>query len=119
MKKKTVLNLFLIIFTCSLLVGCNGKNVDGTNENAGKDIKIIATLFPQYDFAREIAGDKADITLLMSPGVESHSYEPSPSDIIDINSSDLFIYTGEYMEPWAQSIIEGMDNKNVKILDVS
>lgn len=67
----------------------------------------MATLFPQYDFARQIAGDKAEVTLLLPPGMESHSYEPTPSDIIKINESDLFIYTGKNMEIWSQKIIDG------------
>ncbi|OQB22777.1 MAG: High-affinity zinc uptake system binding-protein ZnuA precursor [Firmicutes bacterium ADurb.Bin182] len=79
---------------------------------------IIATLFPQYDFAREIAGDKAKVRLLMPPGAESHAYEPSPSDIIAINEADVFLYTGEFMETWAHRIIEGIDG-NVIVVDVS
>lgn len=119
MKKKIVLTLFLIISLSGLLMGCNGNNSASKDETMDNKIKVVATLFPQYDFTRQIAGDKAEVTLLMSPGVESHSYEPSPSDIIKINGSDLFIYTGKFMEPWAQSIIDGIENKNVKILDVS
>lgn len=119
MKKKIVLTLFLIISLSGLLMGCNGNNSTSKDETMDNKIKVVATLFPQYDFTRQIAGDKAEVTLLMSPGVESHSYEPSPSDIIKINGSDLFIYTGKFMEPWAQSIIDGIENKNVKILDVS
>lgn len=119
MKKKIVLTLFLIISLSGLLMGCNGNNSPSKDETMDNKIKVVATLFPQYDFTRQIAGDKAEVTLLMSPGVESHSYEPSPSDIIKINGSDLFIYTGKFMEPWAQSIIDGIENKNVKILDVS
>jgi len=50
----------------------------------------VTTLFPQYDFARQIAGDKAEITLLLPPGAESHSFEPTPADIINISNADLF-----------------------------
>ena len=65
---------------------------------------ILATLFPQYDFARRIAGDRATVRLLLPPGVESHSYEPTPSDMKAIAGADLFIYTGDYMEPWARRL---------------
>lgn len=118
MRRRLVLALILSMFLSSILIGCNG-NKDITNVEGEKKFKIVATLFPQYDFARQIAGDKAEVTLLMSPGVESHSFEPSPADIIKINESNLFIYTGKYMEPWAQSIIDGIENKNIRILDVS
>lgn len=81
-------------------------------------IEVVATLFPQYDFARQIAGERADVTLLLPPGVESHTYEPTPADIIRINQADIFLYTGAYMEPWAQKLIEGLDG-DVQVIDVS
>lgn len=65
----------------------------------------MATLFPQYDFAKEIAGKHAEVTLLLPPGVESHTYEPTPADIVKINAADMFIYTGKYMEQWAERIM--------------
>jgi len=82
---------------------------------------VVATLFPQYDFARQIAGDRAEVILLLPPGVESNSFEPRPSDIIKINESELFIYTGEYMEPWSQKIIDSMKDSGSRsmVLDVS
>jgi zinc transport system substrate-binding protein len=79
---------------------------------------VIATLFPQYDFARQIAGDRADVKLLLPPGVESHAFEPTPSDVIAINEADVFIYTGEYMEPWAHKIAESIEG-DVLVADVS
>ena len=83
-------------------------------DSGSEKIQIVATLFPQYDFARQIAGDKADVRLLLPPGVESHSYEPTPSDIIKINDSDLFIYTGKYMEAWSGKIIDSMKDSGVE-----
>lgn len=84
-----------------------------------KKLNIIATLFPHYDFTREIVGDRANITLLLPPGVESHSYEPTPADIIVINRADLFIYTGASMENWAGSILEGISNENIHVLGLA
>lgn len=96
---------------------------DVKNEDGGGKIKIIATLFPQYDFARQIAGDKADVTLLLPPGVESHGFDPKPGDIIAIYNSDLFIYTGSEMEPWSGNIIKGIDHLanpgNLTVVDCS
>ncbi len=81
-------------------------------------ISIIATLFPQYDFAKQIGGDRADVALLLTPGTETHTYEPTPQNIIQINNADMFIYTGKYMEPWSDKIISSVDG-NTKVLDVS
>ncbi len=104
----------LFVLTVQLL-GCQSSQ-GGINESR---LKIVTTLFPQYDFARQVAGDRADVTLLIPPGVESHAYEPTPADMRSINTSNLFIYTGENMEAWAQKLLSGIDNSKVKILDVS
>ena len=109
------ITFFIIIFVIILLsINTNGTNINGVNEK----IQIVATLFPQYDFVRQIGGDKVDVTLLLPPGTETHTYEPLPKDIIRINESDLFVYTGNYMEPWAESISESLD-ENFNIIDVS
>lgn len=99
----------LIIFT-----GCSQPE---KTTNNSKSLKIIATLFPQYDFAKNIAKDRADVELLLPPGTESHTYEPTPADIISISSADVFLYTGKFMEPWAEKIISSVDK--VKVTDVS
>jgi len=103
---KKILNVILVALLASALFGCtqnqNTPNVI-KDELINKKIKVVTTLFPQYDFARQIAGDKAEIVLLLPPGAESHSFEPTPSDIISINKADVFIYTGKYMEPWDAS----------------
>ncbi len=91
--------LLLILMTLLMLGGC------GQKETESDKLQIVTTLFPQYDFARQIAGDKADVALLLAPGIEAHSFDPSPADIIKIKESDLFIYTSKYMEPWADKLI--------------
>lgn len=108
--------LFMCICILPMLVSC-GKI--SRFENSSGKIRVVTTLFAQYDFTRRVAGDLADVTLLLAPGVESHTYEPSPADIIKIRNSDLFIYTGKYMESWAQGIISGLDSEKTAVLDVS
>lgn len=115
---------FLLLTVVLLLLGCSrdpGLDVPAVEGTKSDKIQIVATLFPQYDFARQIAGDKAEVTLLLPPGVESHSYEPTPSDIITINQSDLFLYTGRYMEAWSGKIIDGIKDSGARsyVLDVS
>lgn len=103
--KKTILSVLLITLalSCFCLSSCNKEeNDDGT-------LKIVATLFPQYDFARNIAGDKAKIELLLPPGADSHSFDPSMKDILKMSDADIFIYTGAEMELWSESFA-----KNVK-----
>lgn len=98
MKKLIIPFLF-----CFLLCGCNGLF-----QKKNERLTIVATLFPQYDFTRAICGDKADITLLLPPGMESHSYEPTPKDVAKISDADIFLYTGSQMEPWAEKLAENV-----------
>ena len=104
----------IIIFSaCIVIIKPNGEN----KQDDGK-VQIVATLFPQYDFARQIGGDKVNVSLLLTPGTETHTYEPTPQDLIRINDSDLFVYTGKYMEPWAERIVGSIDS-DTKIVDAS
>lgn len=89
-----------------------------SQKNDGR-ITAITTLFPLYDFARNVGGEKVNVSLLLPPGVEPHSFEPKPSDIARISQADVFIFTGEFMEPWAHDIIHGSSNKNIRIVDAS
>ena len=74
----------------------------------GAKLSIIATNFPAFDFARSIAGSTANVHLLLPPGSESHSYEPTPQDIIAIQNCDLFVYTGGESDSWIEDIISSM-----------
>ncbi len=105
--------LFIIFFAVFAIANLSReKQIDADK------LSVVTTLFPLYDFAKNIGGDKSQVALLLPPGVEAHGFEPKPSDIDKINKADIFVYTGKFMEPWAQDIIEGT-NKNVKIVDAS
>lgn len=112
--------LISVLLICSLLLSGCGKTNAAPEKTASDSNKltVIATLFPQYDFAREIAGDKADITLLLPPGMESHSFEPTPGDIIGIQNADIFLYTGDEMEPWVSGIVENIEESPI-VTDLS
>lgn len=114
-KKPSKLFLLLIsMLTILILTSCSNDDKNETDK-----LLIVTTLFPQYDFASQIVGEKAEVVLLLNPGTEAHDYDPTPSDMIKINNSDLFIYTGKYMEAWADNILKSIDNKELKILDIS
>jgi zinc transport system substrate-binding protein len=81
------------------------------HEHQKGKLQVVTTLFPLYDFAKRIAGEKAEVMLLLPPGVEPHNFEPRPEDIIRVNHADLFIYTNPRMEPWAASLLAGVDKK--------
>jgi zinc transport system substrate-binding protein len=97
-------------------VSCRRQEPQAPQE---KRLTIVTSLFPLYDFARAIGKENAAVTLLLPPGVESHSFEPRPGDILKINSADLFIYTGAAMEPWVADILRGIENKKLMVIDAS
>ena len=74
-------------------------------------MNIVCTVFPAYDFARQIAGERANVTLLVPPGSEAHSFEPTPQDIIRIENCDLLICNGGESEVWLEEILEGRENE--------
>lgn len=91
-----------LLCLCLMLCGCTVQPEKPHDETK---LQIVCTSFPAYDFAREIAGDRAELTLLIKPGSEVHSYEPTPKDMIRIQESDLFICNGGESEQWAKTLI--------------
>lgn len=92
----------ILLCLCLILCGCTAQPEKPHDETK---LQIVCTSFPAYDFAREIAGDRAELTLLIKPGSEVHSYEPTPKDMIRIQESDLFICNGGESEQWAETLI--------------
>jgi len=114
--KKLLCTITIFIYLLFSLTGCTGKAIIETDSNSEAKLNIIATTFPQYDFVKQIVGDKANVTLLLSPGLETHSFEPSPKDRIDIANCDVFIYTGG--EVWIEKILESTDTENIELISL-
>lgn len=115
MKKfSKLLTLLMILVMCaSCFYGCSG---DKKEENSSKKIKVVATIFPVYDFLREIGGDKIDLTMLMTPGAETHSYEPTPKDMKTVSNADFFAYVGGDSDEWVDKILDGNKNDKMKVV---
>jgi len=106
------LALFILL---SLFALCScGGNDDGDGK-----LSVVSTIFPSYDFAKQIGKDKANVKMLLPPGSESHSYEPSMKDIIAIRQCDLFIYVGGVSDSWVDAILDSFDKKprTLKLMD--
>lgn len=110
--------LCIVILLVSMLCGCtvSGSDRQTNNSNSDGKLKVVTTIFPQYDFVRQIAGDNVSLTMLLKPGEETHSYEPTPQDIIAIQNADLFIYVGGENDEWVEDILESPEMKHVKCL---
>ena len=108
---KRIASFFLALALAFSLTACT---VPVEKADDGK-IQIVATLFPYYDFARAIVGDRADVTLLLSPGREAHSFEPTPLDAVTISESDVFLYNGGEGEYWVDSML-GAAGENIAVI---
>lgn len=115
-----IIVIFLLIFVAFKKDNVSISNVESKKNinNTSNKIDVVATIFPNYDFAKQIGKDKLNVKLLLASGVESHTYEPTPKDMIDIENSDIFIYTGSDFEPWAENIISSLNSK-IEIIDTS
>lgn len=96
------------------MCGCAGQD---NSEGSGK-LKVITTIFPAYDFARQVFGDTADVKMLLKPGQESHSYDPSAKDIVEISGCDLFVYNGGESDQWVESVLKSApDTQTFRMTD--
>lgn len=117
--KRTLSMLLASLLTAGLLSGCGTADTQSTADAADK-LSIVTTIFPQYDFTRQIVGDHAEVTMLLKPGAESHSFDPTPQDIKKIQNADLFIYTGGENDVWVDGILSSMGEsqpETLKLLD--
>lgn len=116
MKKITALLLALFMLV-GALAGCGKQN----DTNQTDKLSIVTTIFPEYDWVREILGEKADnaeITMLLDNGVDLHSYQPTADDIVKISDCDLFIYVGGESDEWVEDALRNAANRNMKVINL-
>lgn len=118
MKKIITLMLVAVLAVCALS-GC-GTSKSG-EDTKDKKIKVVTTIFPEYDWVMQILGDKADkadVTMLLDKGVDLHSYQPSTADIAKISEADVFIYVGGESDEWVEDVLKEAKNKNLKVINL-
>ncbi len=98
----------------SFLISCNAK----ITEKDGGKLSVITTNFALYDFAKQLGGEYVDVTLLIKPGTEIHSYEPTAADMVAINESDVFLYIGGESEGWLENVISSLDTNKITTLSL-
>ncbi len=108
--------LLILLFGGLFLPACSKPE---SAPPAATKLQVVTSLFPLYDFVRQIGGDQVEVTLLLPPGVEAHSFDPKPDDILRVNRAGLFIYTHKAMEVWAATMAKSVDPAWVTIVDAS
>lgn len=118
---KVLVRIWLgVLLGTFLLVGCSGRRTEvlpQTSETTEK-LKVVTTLFPYYDFTRQIAGDEIELTMVIPAGMDSHSFEPTPADMLMIQNADVLICNGGEMEQWLEQVLEAVDTSNITVISL-
>ena len=114
--KKVLIYMLAALLIAAAFAGC-AQNT-GTSQAGNDDgkISVVTTIFPPYDFARAVSGGKANVTMLIDPGAEVHTFDPTPEDMIKIQDCDVFIYTGGENDAWVDTVLESMDTGGKQIV---
>jgi len=112
------ISAFLIVLSLIFTtLGCSSQETHSSPQKEDDGVlKIVATNFPPYDFARQIAKDNAEITMILNAGGESHSYEPTLEDIAAIQNCDIFIYSGGDSDSWGEKILKSCDTSDITVI---
>ena len=115
--KKRIPLLFALAMTVGLLAGCGQQN----DTNKTNKLSIVTTIFPEYDWVKEILGDKAEdaeVTMLLDNGVDLHSYQPTVDDIVKISDCDLFLYVGGESDGWVEDALKIAASKDRHVINL-
>ena len=108
--KRIIVACIALLFLAGCATAVPGDDTPGTPDER---LQVVATVFPQYDFIRQIAGDRVALTMLISPGAEPHSFDPAPMDIIALGNADLFVYVGGHSDTWVEQVLASLDNEDL------
>ncbi len=117
--RKYIMIFIAAIIAAGTLIACSPAK---TEDASGADgIQIVTTIFPEYDWVRNILGDNpagAEVTMLLDKGVDLHSYQPTAEDMLKISSCDMFIYVGGESDEWVEDALKGAVNKDMKVINL-
>lgn len=116
---KKIISLLLVI-PMLFTIGCSKESKENkTDESSQGKIKIYTSIYPLYDFAKKVGGDKVEVTNLVPAGTEPHDWEISTSDIVNLEKADMLIYNGAGIENWTDKVINTLENKNIEYVKTS
>ncbi len=117
MKKINIIMCFALILV--FLFGCNKNSVNNLNTVKNDNISVVTTVYPVYDWIRNIGGDKVNVSYLLDNGVDLHNYQPTSEDIIKITTADIFIYIGGESDKWVEDLFDSgnFDTKVINLME--
>lgn len=116
--RKAISILLSLALTAGILTGCS---TGSTSESGSEKLRIVTTIFPEYDWVREILGDRADhveLTMLLDDGVDLHSFQPTADDMVTISNCDLFLYTGGESDSWVEDALANATNPDLVAMNL-
>lgn len=113
--------LALVLFLAAGVAGCgNNPRQEGVPSSPNRErVRVVATFYPVAYFARQVGGDRVEVTTLIPTGVEPHEWEPSPRQVLALKQADVFVYNGAGLEPWATRLVEGAGNRELVVVEAS
>lgn len=119
MRKSTAYIALILLSLSFIIIGCSGTGDQGEIAPDGDEVLIYATIYPVYDFAARVCGDRARVVQLVPDGVEPHDWEPSPKDMVNIQQADVIIYNGAGMETWVEKVLRNLGKNGPVPVDCS
>lgn len=112
MKYKWLTTMLLILIATVSLSACDQST---TEQGEDEKLNVVASFYPMYEFTSQIAGDRADVSIMVSAGEDAHHYEPSAQDVAAVHDADVFVYSSEEMEFWAESLLDTVENNELVV----
>ncbi len=113
MKRKWIASFLLSLGAGAMLVGCT--QTEEETDASETELSVVASCYPMYECTKQVAGDRADISLMTAAGEDAHHYEPSAQDVAGVNEADVFVYSSEDMEHWVTSLLSTIENDDLVI----
>lgn len=114
--KNRVRKLLIILAVFCVLTGCGQAGHGNRTQENGEKLNVVTTLFPYYDFTRQIAGGRVELSMVVPAGMDSHSFEPTPADMLLIQNADVLICNGGEMEHWLSEVLDAIDTSGMTVI---
>lgn len=112
MKRKWLISSLLSLVAGATLFACGQEQSESRTSDTQK-LSVVTTFYPVYEFTKEVAGDRADVSMIIKAGTDAHGFEPSARDVAAINDANVFVYNSGEMEPWVGSLMSSIDNEEL------